>query len=540
MANDPQLIIWGARIRTLDPQQPFCTAVAIRDGVIVAAGDDDAIRALRGPGTAVINGRGIAFVPGLTDSHMHPISSSIATRGVDTFDAVTLEDLRSKLRAEAETLGPDDWVVGWGVHYEMFGPTGIRGDLIDEAVGGRPTYLRFFDGHSGVANRAALQIAGVTGAVHFDEAATVGVDENGVPTGELLEGAAMNLVWDVVPPLSPEAAYARYQESYRRFAQVGLTTVHAMEATPDEFAIYQQLEDRGDLLCRSVVPLWQSPHMTFAEMRDQIPLRDEHGALWRGGAVKFFIDGVIETGTGWLTHPDTRGNGTLPFWPDPQKYAAAVSLFAEAGFQCITHSVGDGGVRCALDAYQAASAFPQNGLNGPHRIEHDELVEPADVPRFAAENVVASMQPLHMAAMQADHSDEWADRAGPERTARAFPTRSLLESGAIVALGSDWSVAPFDPRLGMAWVRLRRPPGSVEMPPRAINQALTGLETLHGYTTGAAAAINEGHLSGRIAPGYRGDLTGFAADPVDTDADALVDLPVLMTIMNGRITHQAG
>ncbi len=132
----------------------------------------------------------------------------------------------------------------------------------------------------------------------------------------------------------------------------------------------------------------------------------------------------------------------------------------------------------------------------------------------------------------------WA-QVSPERTARAFPTRSLLDSGAILALGSDWSVAPFDPRLGMAWARLRRTPGLKGMPPRAADQALTGLETLHGYTTGAAAAIAESDLSGRIAPGYRGDLTGFAADPVETDADTLVDLPILMTVMNGRITHRA-
>ncbi|MFN8663576.1 MAG: amidohydrolase [Thermomicrobiales bacterium] len=538
MSSDPDLIIWGASIRTLDDRQPFCSAVAIKDGLIVAAGDDDAVRATRGAGTEVIDGRGIAFVPGLTDAHIHPISSSIATRGVDAFDCVTLEELRAKLRAEAASLGPDDWVVGWGVHYEMFSPTGIRGDLLDEAVGGRPIYLRFFDGHSAVANRTALAIAGVTGPVEFADASSVTV-ENGVPTGELLEIAAMNLVSNAIPPLTPEAEYERYRDTFRRYAEVGLTYVHAMEATPEEFSIYQALEDRGDLTCRVVVPLWQHPQLTVAEMRDQIPLRDEKGTLWRGGAVKFFIDGVIETGTGWLTHPDTHGDGVTPFWPNPEAYAGAVSLFAEAGFQCITHSVGDGGVRWALNSYEAARAFSQNGLNGPHRIEHDELVEPVDVPRFAELNVVASMQPLHMAAMQPDGSDAWADRAGPERTARAFPTRSLLDAGAMLALGSDWSVAPFDPRLGMAWVRLRRTPGLKDMPPRAPDQALTGLETLHGYTTGAAAAIAESHLSGRIAPGYRGDLTGFAADPVDCDADDLVDLPVLMTVMNGRITHRA-
>jgi predicted amidohydrolase YtcJ len=149
------------------------------------------------------------------------------------------------------------------------------------------------------------------------------------------------------------------------------------------------------------------------------------------------------------------------------------------------------------------------------------------------------MQPLHMAAARADGSDEWAARVGPERTAAAFRAQTLRSSGAILTLGSDWMVAPFDPRLGMAWARLRRTPGRLEMPPRAGDQALTALQTLEGYTIGAAAAISEDDVSGRIKPGYRADLTGFAADPVDTDADALLELPVLMTIVDGCIVHEA-
>jgi predicted amidohydrolase YtcJ len=270
-------------------------------------------------------------------------------------------------------------------------------------------------------------------------------------------------------------------------------------------------------------------------MRDQLPCRDEHGRLWLCGAAKFFIDGVIETGTAWLVEPDTKGQGLRPFWPEPERYAEAVALFARARFQCITHAVGDRAVQAALDAYESAGAAP--GVH--HRIEHIELVQERDVPRFAALGVAASMQPLHMEAARADGSDEWALRVGPQRTGQAFRAQTLRSSGAILALGSDWMVAPFDPRLGMAWARLRRTPGRLEMPPRVDEQALTPLQALAGYTTGAAATISEGDRSGRIKPGYRADLTGFAADPVETDADALVDLPVLMTVVDGRVVYQA-
>jgi predicted amidohydrolase YtcJ len=534
MPSHPETIIWGAHIRTLDPDLPVCTAVAIRDGTIVATGDDDQMRALAGPGTARIDARGIAFVPGLTDAHIHPLMGTLRTQGADLFEATTLDDIRRRLRAQRERVGPASWIQGWGLHYEPFEETGIRGELFAEAVAGQPMLLEFFDGHTGVANRAALDRAGIVGPRAFaEEASIVCVDD--VPTGELQEWAAIGLVQAVIPEPDAETQYRWFREAFRRFSAAGLTTLHGMDGTPEELAIYRRLEENGDLTCRVVVPLWQKPEMTLAEMRDQLPCRDERGRLWRCGAAKFFIDGVIETGTAWLVAPDGKGQGMHPFWPEPERYAEAVALFAGAGFQCITHAVGDRAVQAALDAYEAAGAAP--GVR--HRVEHIELLEARDVPRFARLGVTASMQPLHMAAARADGSDEWALRVGPERTARAFPTRTLLDAGANLALGSDWMVAPFDPRLGMAWTRLRRAPGSLEMPPRAGDQALTALETLAGYTTGAAWAVSEDHLSGRIKPGYRADLTGFAADPVDTDADALLDLPVLMTIVDGRAVYRS-
>jgi predicted amidohydrolase YtcJ len=534
MPAQPDTIIWGSRIRTLDPDLPVCSAVAIKDGLVAATGDDDTIRAMRGPGTQMVDGHGIAFVPGLTDSHIHPLMGTIRTQGADLFDATSLDDIRGRLLAERERVGPDGWVQGWGLHYEPFEETGIRGDLFDGVVAGQPMLLEFFDAHTALANLTALAIAGIDGPVAFAEEATV-VCVDGILTGELQEWAAMRLVQDVVPDVDAETRYRWFRDSFRRFSEAGLTAIHAMDGTPDELDVYRRLEENGDLTCRVVVPLWQQPDTTPAEMRDQLSFRDDRGRLWRCGAAKFFIDGVIETGTAWLVEPDSKGDGVHPFWPEPERYAEAVALFARAGFQCITHAVGDRGVQAALDAYETAGHA--GGVH--HRIEHIELVQERDVPRFGELGVVASMQPLHMAAARADGSDEWATRVGPERTVAAFRAQTLRSSGAILALGSDWMVAPFDPRLGMAWARLRRTPGHLEMPPRAGDQALTALQTLEGYTTGAASAISEDDVSGRIKPGYRADLTGFAVDPVETDADDLLGLPVVMTIVDGCIVREA-
>src|SRR5262249_11225686 len=160
------------------------------------------------------------------------------------------------------------------------------------------------------------------------------------------------------------------------------------------------------------------------------------------------------------------------FWPDPGRYARAVALFAGAGFQCVTHATGDRGVRAALDAYLAASS----ASDVVHRVEHVETLQDGDLPRFAAAGVAASMQPLHMQWRRGDFTDSWAGRLGPERTARAWRTRDLLASGALVPLGSDWPIAQYDPRIGLAWARLRRTPRDPDAPVFESHQRLTALE----------------------------------------------------------------
>lgn len=529
------LAILGARIRTLDPDRPQAAAIAVCDGAILAVGDDAAIRAYCDARTGVIDGRDLAIVPGLTDSHFHPFWGAEATQGADLTKVRTVDQLRGALAAERRRVGPDAWVRGWGLVFEVFEETGIRGDLFADAVAGQPAYVGFFDGHTAVVTPAALARAGVTGRETFDDFSTVVCDEHGVPTGELRENGAMNLVLAAIPAPSAAERYRWYVDAIRRWNAVGLTAVHAMDGSPATFDLLRQLEANGDLTIRIVAPLWQKPETTFDEMRAQLSLCDERGRRWRGGVAKFFIDGVLETGTAWLYEPDTKGEGVTPFWPDPAKYAEAVRLFAQAGFQCATHAVGDRAVRCALDAYRAAGAAP--GVR--HRIEHIEQLTDADLPRFREQDVVASMQPLHMAAYRPDGTDEAQSRLGPDRRLRSFRTADLRRSGATVALGSDWMVAPFDPRIGMAWARLRRPGGEPDFAPVLPHQALSPLDTLAGYTIAPAYTVSEDHCSGRLIPGYRADLTAFAADPVDCPADELPSLPVLLTVVAGQIVHRA-
>jgi len=175
-----------------------------------------------------------------------------------------------------------------------------------------------------------------------------------------------------------------------------------------------------------------------------------------------------------------------------------------------------------------------------HRVEHVETLQDRDLPRFAAEGVAASMQPLHMQWRRADHGDSWAERLGPERCAHAWRTRDLRAAGALIPLGSDWPVAQYDPRIGMAWARLRRTPGDPDAPVFEPEQVFDGVEAVVGYTLAAARVSGEVDRSGRVAVGHRADLTAFAADPAVCPADELPELPVELTVVGGEVVYSRG
>lgn len=533
MVSFADLAIVGAQVRTLDEQRPWATAVAVKDGRIVAVGDDASVREHCDANTEIVDAGGASVLPGLIDAHQHPFWGAEASQGADLNGLTTLEEVRRALAAERARRSEGEWIQGFGLDYNVFEGVEMNGKLIEDAVGGNPSLITCIDFHTYLATPEALAIAGVTGPRKL-EGNTEIVCRNGAPTGELREIPAASIVQDTIPKPGFEERYGWYVEAFRQQNAVGITAVHMMDGSPETHEMLRRLEAEEDLTMRIVAPFWIKPETSVEEMRELVDLRDERGRLWRGGVAKFFIDGVIDAGTAWLDEPDTLEDGLEPFWPDPTAYDAAVALFAEAGFQVATHAIGDRAVRRALNAYRVAGNAP--GIQ--HRVEHEETLKDEELSRFAAEGVSASMQPLHMQWLRPDMSDSWSRRLGPERSARGFRVKDLLRSEATVALGSDWPVAHYDPRLGMAWARLRRPPGARDAEPLTPHQRLTGLEAVEGYTMHAAHAVGEEKVNGRISPGFRADLTMFAHDPVDCDADDLPDLPVTLTVVNGKVVHR--
>ncbi|MFI9116391.1 amidohydrolase [Streptomyces venezuelae] len=519
----PDLVLVNGHVR--DPELTGATAVAVRDGLITALGDTTDARGWRGPGTEVVDLGGATLTPGLTDAHSHPVWGLEMVTGTDLSGVTDLEGLREALRTAERR---DGWITGFGLDHNVFGGRPVHHDLIEDVLDGAPAHLRLYDGHSALVSATALKAAGITGPRAFAQLSEVVCDADGRPTGHLVEHAAMDLMTPVLPAQPYAERRDRLVELLTAMAATGLTSAHVMDlGGHDVPGLLTALEEDGELPLRLRLAPWCMPGVGEEELDGLVRLQGRAGRLWAVGGVKFFMDGTVEGGTAWLEHADCHGRGTDAFWPDPAAYSAAVGRLHRAGVGTATHAIGDAAVRHVLDTVEGL------GTGGPrHRIEHIETVPDDQLGRFAALGVVASMQPPHTAYTRADHTDEWSRRLGEERAARAWRCRDLRDAGAHLALGSDWPIAHFDARQVLATARAPRGAASAR-------HGLTGLMALEGMTTHAAVAAGEERFAGRIAPGYRADLTAFAVDPVEAPADETGQAPIRLTVAGGRITFRS-
>ncbi|MFB7634501.1 amidohydrolase [Streptomyces sp. NPDC056149] len=532
-------ILVGARVRTLDPARPRAGAVALKDGRIAAVGDAADVRHWRGAATEVIDLAGATLVPGLTDGHSHPLWGVEMATGLDLTAVRDLAGLRAELAAAVREVPRGGWLTGWGLDHNAFGDRPIHRDLIEDALGGAPAFLRLYDGHSALASGRALKAAGITGPRDFAQRASVVCDDVGRPTGHLVEHAAMNLVLPAMPRPSSAHRRLRLLGLLREMAAAGLTGAHVMDMEDaDAPELLAGIEADGHLPVRLRLAPWCMPGIDADGLDHLVALQRRAGRRWRIGGVKFFMDGTVEGGTAWLERPDCHGQGTDAFWPDPAAYTHAVHHLDRAGVRTATHAIGDAAVRHVLDTVELLGD-PRPGARHRHRIEHIETVPDAQLPRFARLGVAASMQPTHTHYTRADHTDAWSRRVGAERAGRAWRCRDLRDAGAVLVLGSDWPIAHHDPRQVLATARLRRPAGCPEVAPVTPGQALTGLQALEGLTAHAALAAGEEAEAGRIAPGFRADLTALAVDPVAAPADEVATAPVRLTVTGGHLTHRA-
>jgi predicted amidohydrolase YtcJ len=527
------LIVAADRFRTLADEEPGVTAVGIRDGRIAALGSREDAGAWRGAATRVVDLGAATVTPGLIDAHVHPVLGAKLTRGVGLL-GLDFDGVRRALAAHAATVEPGGWVLGWGLDPNVVHGRTLAVADIDDVVGGRPALIRLFDGHAALASSEGLRVAGVDGPRAFDQQSEVVCDARGRPTGLLVEAAAIALVDSAVPAASVAEIAERTHEALSGMAALGITAAHALEHAPEASSVYELIEAEGELPVRLRCSPWVQPGTYEQDWAAVAALQGTGGRRWRVRGAKLFIDGTVDNGTAWLAEPDTLGESTSPYWPDPSAYARAIAWFDAHDLPTTTHAIGDQGVRHVLHALAGTRGRAR------HRIEHIETIPDDLVEAFARLPVTASMQPTHCTEYTLpDQSDNWSARLGPTRASRGWRIRDLREAGVCVALGSDWPIADFDPRGILAAAQLRRRGGAPERTPIQPDQAITARMALEGYTTHAALSVGEQDEAGSIEVGKRADLTAFAVDPLLAPPDELVDAPILLTVAEGLVTHEA-
>ncbi len=534
-------IILRAKVYTGDVNRPWAQAIAIHDGKIVAVGDDATINKLRYGGTEVIEGAGHLVLPGFVDCHIHFLDGSLSLGRVNLEGAKDASDIQQRLRDYAAKHPGNDWVLGRGWNYAMFGPEALPNKkYLDEIFPDRPVFLEGYDGHTYWANSKALALAGITNETPDPPNSAIVRDPKTREATGALKESAQGLVARVVPKPSRNEKLAALRAGIRWANEHGLTRVHSAGGDFEQLDLYDELRRQGQLSLRFYIAYFLDPPKLRAQDLDVIESARKkfHDDWIDTNAVKMMVDGVVESHTAAMLEPysdDPSVKGKL-FW-EPANYLAAVAELDKRGLQLFTHAIGDYGVRTALDAYQNAEEVNRATDRRP-RIEHIETVSAADIPRFGKLGVIASMQPLH-SYPDADTLDVWARNAGPDRASRAWAWKSIANDGGHLAFGSDWPVVTLNPWEGVQTAVTRQTSEGKPDAGFVPEQRLTVAETVRGYTLGAAYAGRREKTEGSIEPGKLADLIIISQNIFEIDPHRLAETKVLTTIVGGRVVYQA-
>lgn len=542
------LVFRGGTVYTGRSDGAIAEALAVSGDRILAVGSQTAINGYIGPQTRVIDLRGGMVLPGFIDTHTHFVWGSLARTRVALGDASDEGEVERRLRAYAQSHPHEPWILGGDWVYDTFPASGPTKDLLDRVIPDRPVALDSFDGHSMWLNSKALALAGITrftpdirkngrvvGPIVRDPV-------TGEPTGVIKE-VAQNLALAVIPKPSRERLLSMIRDGMREANSRGVTSVINASGDLDEMSLYESLYLRKDLTLRTTTSYSNingTPHTgTPEEFASFEEARRTYKGDWvRAGIVKFFMDGVVEGHTAALlepyaNQPDNRGR---PYYPDEKYFRMLVEL-DRRGFAVITHAIGDGAVREALDGYETAMK-----ANGPRdrrwRIEHIEVCDPKDVPRFGKLDIIASMQPYHWCCHDMRGDDAWARNLGRGRWSEGFQWRSILSGGATMIHGSDWPVVTIDPLIGVYSAITREDPNGIPKGGWFPQQRLTLSQVLAGYTRNAAHAAFMEDRIGTIEPGKKADLAVLAHDLRTISPKDVLSTQVVATVLNGKVVHE--
>ncbi|MBT1089938.1 amidohydrolase [Streptomyces sp. Tu102] len=523
----------------LTPEGRTATAVAVTGDRITAVGREE-VHDLAGPRTEVVDLAGRLLLPGFQDAHVHPVPAGLELTQCDLTGTRTADDTLAAVRAYADAHPEREWITGGGWSMEAFEGGTPTKELLDSVVPDRPVYLPNRDHHGAWVNSRALALAGITRDTPDPADGRIERDASGEPSGTLQEGA-MQLVGRLPPPATQADRVAALLHAQRHLHALGITAwqdalVGDFLGMDNPAQAYLAAARDGSLTARVVGALWWDRERGSEQIPELAERREalSHGRF-RATSVKLMLDGVAETGTAALVDPyldkcgcATANRGTS--FIDPEQLPKYVTELDALGFQCHFHALGDRAVRDALDAIEAARAANGPSDTRPH-LAHLQVIQPADVPRFARLGAIANIQPL-WAAHEPQMDELTIPFLGPERAAWQYPFGALLRSGARLAAGSDWPVSSPDPLHGVHVAVNRVTPDADDAQVFLPGERIGLTEALTAYTAGSAH-VNHLDDTGEVRAGALADLVVLDRDPFDGPAQEIARTRVARTYVGG-------
>ena len=525
-----ELVFSGGTVASGSDQTPHANyAIAVAAGRIIDVGPAEQIRT-RHPSARVIDVTGATVLPGLTDAHGHLYGLGLSLDTVSLVGASTYDEAIARVKERASHARPNEWILGRGWDQNRWpGKQFPTAAPLDAAIPDHPVWLRRVDGHAGVANSAAMRAAGVTAATPDPPGGRIIRDANGNPTGTFID-EAQDLIDRAVPAPSFELRKRRVLAAAQTIAANGLTEIHDPGADDETIRAVRELIDEKQFPIRDYTMVSDNA-AALNEWFSRGKLMD-YGARLTVRSVKLYADGALGSRGALLLAPYSDDPGNSGLVVSTVEHLADVARRARAaGFQVNTHAIGDRGVRNVIDAYEAAGVKPEDRF----RIEHFQVAAPSDFARVARDGIIASMQPTH-----ATSDMYWAeDRLGPERIKGAYAWRTVLNSGARLAFGSDFPVEAVNPFFGIYAAVTRQDQKGWPAGGWYPDQKLTLAEAIRGFTRDAAYAAFEEGSRGTIEQGKLADFTIVEGDLYATPQSELFKARVRYTVVGGEVVYSA-
>ena len=500
-------------------------AVAIAAGKILAVGDSAQIARYVGSKTEVLRANGGLIMPGFADGHTHFVSGGFQLASVDLRDAATPQEFVRRLKEYAAHLKPGEWILGGDWDHTLWrGAPLPRHGWIDSVTPNNPVFVDRLDGHMALANAAAMRAAGVTDATP----APFGGE---ITSGGVFKDNAEALIRTAIPDPSPEQQDSALARALAHAASLGLTATANMSASWANLAAYKRMERAGRMSLRVFLYL---PIEDWRTVADTVA-RNGAGDDWvRIGGLKGYMDGSAGSRTAYFFEPFSDSAGYYGLMRQPESDMRSwVGAADSAGLQIAVHAIGDRANAIILAIYDSV-ARAHGRRDRRFRVEHAQHLRPQEIPLFGARRVVPSMQPYH-----AIDDGRWVEqRIGPQRIKTTYAFRTLLDTEAPLAFGSDWTVALLDPMLGVYAAVTRRTLDGKNPGGWVPEQKISVGEALRAYTSGNAWATFNEQNWGTLAPGRFADVVVLDRDPFAVPAESLGTIKPRFTIVGGKVVYR--